>query len=188
MADDDTPDDGPARCEAITAKGSQCLKRALPNGDRCAHHMFVVPGRPSKLTPVITQQVVEAVLEGNYRETAAQMIGVSKRTLYNWIARGEEHVDSDRVPPSEALYVDFLHALKSAEAYAESLLLRHASSGGFGWQAPMTVLERKYPDRWGRRDTHKVEHSGSVKHDLQSMPVSELEALASGLAAKRSAA
>lgn len=185
MADDEPENDRPARCTGITAKGTQCQKHAIPNGEKCAHHSFSVPGRPGKLTDQITTQIVEIVLEGNYRETAAQIVGVNKTTLYRWIARGEEHDSDGKVPAGEQIYVDFCHALKSAEAYAEALLLRHASSGGFGWQAPMTVLERKYPNRWGRRDTHKVEHSGTVKHDLESMSDEQLRELADGLDAKR---
>lgn len=167
------------RCTGKTAGGKPCRGRPLPGTTRCWHHSFKVPGRPSKLTPELVEQIIDAVLEGAYIETAAQAAGIGKTTLYRWLRRADdveartleqlEDADLednaevavyDAVNPAEWVYLDFRHALKSAEAYAELELLRRTTRGGLGWQAYMTVLERRHPARWSRRE--RVTHDGAV--------------------------
>lgn len=172
--DDETP--RPPRCTGRTANGQRCTRNAEEGSTRCRQHSFVVPGRPTKLTPELKEQIVWTVLEGNYLNVAAQAAGVSYRTLARWLERADDveakalemvDPDADELPdlyelvdPREWVYLDFRHALKSAEAFAETELLRQARAGGFGWQAPMTVLERRQPTRWKRREVH--EHEGEV--------------------------
>jgi hypothetical protein len=178
MARDHDHDNERPRCTGITAGGTRCAKRAIEGTDRCAHHSFRIPGRPTKLTPDVTRTIIAAVLEGNYLETSAQLAGVTPRVLHKWRQRADdleavalEHVDQDLdddvdlyslVDPAEWVYLDFVHALKSAEAYAEARLLRQAQAGGFGWQAQMTVLERRHPTRWGRRAVLDHTHHGEL--------------------------
>lgn len=164
MADDDA--ERRVQCSAITANGTRCRKLALPGATKCAHHSFRVPGRPSKLTAELIERILDPVLAGAYLEVAAQAVGVSRGSLYGWKRRAEdleaaarEHMTADdaetRVydltPPEQWVYLDFLHALKSAEAYSEIDLLGRVRSAGLGWQAFATILERRFPDRWGRR-------------------------------------
>lgn len=173
MADKKGPP--PPKCSAKKADGRPCRNTPQPNSTRCWHHSFKVPGRPTKLDVDLTQRILDAVLEGNYLETAAQAAGIGKTTLYRWLRRGDdaealvaEHLDEDQagadayehLDPAEWPYLDFRHALKSAEAFAETELLRRTITGGRGWQAYMTVLERRHPERWGRRD--RVMHEGAV--------------------------
>lgn len=163
MADDERP-----RCTGRTAQGRPCRNMPLPGTSRCWAHSFRVPGRPSKLTPAIQEAIVLLVLEGNYLETAAQSVGVSERTLHRWLRRADdveakalEHVTDDDGPvdlyslvdPAEWTYLDFRHALKSAQAWAETELVRTVRNYAVigGWQAFMTILERLHPTRWGRR-------------------------------------
>jgi hypothetical protein len=164
-----------AYCSAKTASGRPCNRTPLRGTTRCWSHSFKVPGRPTKLTADIQERILDAVLEGNYLEVAAQAVGVNKTTLYRWLRKADEleakaleHFD-DELPepgdlyqhtdPADWVYLDFRHALKSAEAFSETDLLRRASAGANGWQAPMTVLERRHPSRWRRRDTttHELE-------------------------------
>lgn len=166
-------------CTGKRADGRPCRQAPMPGTTRCWHHSFRVPGRPRKLTPDLSERIIDAVLEGNYLETAAQVAGVNKTTLYRWLRRGDdleaialEHIDDDDVEladvyeltdPDDWVYLDFRHALKSAEAYAETELLRQARAGAPGWQAPMTVLERRHPRKWGRRDATKVTVEGELE-------------------------
>lgn len=167
------------KCTGKRADGRPCKQVPVEGTTRCWHHSFKVPGRPSKLTPELTERVVDAILVGAYLETAAQAVGITPRTLYRWLERGDdaeaaalEHFDSTDTPgledlyehldPAEWAYLEFRHALKSAEAFAELELLRKVQ-GGHGrqpWTAYMTVLERKAPARWGRR--LEVKHDGNV--------------------------
>lgn len=183
-----------AKCKAKTASGAPCRNNAKNDGDFCGAHSGNI-GRPSKLilTPDVGLRIIEMVKAGNYAKVAAQAAGITERTFYNWIALGEEHIESaeqgDPLPESLQLYVDFLQSLKEAEAIGETLLVMDVLTRGTGWQAPMTVLERKYPQRWGRREHVDVNHSGAVKHtvgvDLPDGDAEDLHALADQLADRR---
>lgn len=166
------------RCTGRTKEGTRCTKPADVGSTRCKLHPYKLRGRPSKLTVELTAELVWLILEGNYIETAAQAIGVDKSTLYRWLRRAEEalamaeeqvsngdellgdkvynHTDPDDWP-----YIDFRHALKSAEAFAETELVRSVRWPSTApWQAFATLLERRHPSRWKRREA--VEHEGEV--------------------------
>ncbi len=103
-------------------------------------------GAPSTLAdPHTVQQFLAAIADGNYRETAARLAGISKQTFYNWLKRAE-HGDEAAIA--------FVDALEKAEATAEAGLVanvRRASTQPQFWAAGMTLLERKSPEKWGRR-------------------------------------
>lgn len=170
----DEREDNVRRCTARTAAGARCRRNAEEGSTRCSQHAYKARGRPSKLTPELTDEVVWLILEGNYIEVACQAVGISKSTFHNWqrrgaeaMARAEEQVETTEdlagdklynvLDPSEWVYVDFLHALKTAEAFAETELLRQARPGFPGWQAPMTILERRFGMRWRRRESVELE-------------------------------
>lgn len=181
MSDDRT--ERVPRCSATTGKGTRCTKRALPGASRCAHHSWTIPGRPTKLTAELVTQIIDSVLKGAYLETAAQVAGIDKVTLYRWLRRADdvtaralEHAppgDVDvytLVDPAEWVYLDFRHALKAAEAYSEVMLLERVRGAGDGWQAFMTILERRHPARWGRRQV--LDHT--VKGEVEQRTKVEL--------------
>jgi transposase-like protein len=170
----------PARCTGKRADGRPCRNTPLEGTTRCWHHSFRVPGRPSKLNADVQERILDAVLEGAYLETAAQAAGVSKAALYRWLRRADEaeakaleHLTDaaaddpaqlyEVTDPADWPYLDFRHALKTAEAFAELELIRKTTRpvGGQPWAAYMTVLERRWPDRWRRRD--HVTHGGEVE-------------------------
>lgn len=104
------------------------------------------PGRPPILNDTDKVQILLAALrDGNYRETACKLAGISKQTLYNALKRAEA---------GDEQAILFVDALEKAEALAESETVgnvRSASKLPQFWAAGMTWLERKSPDRWGRR-------------------------------------
>lgn len=58
------------------------------------------PGRPTKLTPAIQAQIVDAIANGHYDVTAAAMAGIGRSTFYQWIARGEAEA-TDPINPDQ---------------------------------------------------------------------------------------
>ncbi len=112
-------------------------------------------GRPTKLNKDITEKLVQAISEGNYYEAACAYAGIDYRTFRNWMNEGEQSKDGE--------YFQFFHAIKKAEAEAELKMVqawqKHIPNN---WQAIATFMERRYPDRWGRKDRSQVEHSGGV--------------------------
>lgn len=102
-------------------------------------------GRPTKLTAEVQERIVHAVRAGNYMETAAAHAGVHKDTLYEWLKRGRAE--------TQGAYRAFSDALEKALADAEMRDVATISAAGVeNWQAAAWRLERKYPDRWGRKD------------------------------------
>lgn len=106
-------------------------------------------GRPSDIGSESTvQQFLEAVGDGNYIETAAKLAGLSKVSVYEWLKRAQSN------EPGNDAFKAFANALEKAEARAEAKMLanvRRASELPQFWAAGMTVLERRHPDRWGKR-------------------------------------
>ena len=103
-------------------------------------------GRPSLLNDSDKVHVLLAsIRDGNYRETAIRQAGIAKQTFYNWLKQAEHGNDAA---------MRFVDALEKAEADAESETVRNvrnASKLPQFWAAGMTWLERKSPDKWGRR-------------------------------------
>ncbi len=122
-------------------------------------------GRPTKLTPEVRDRIVQAIKAGNYMETAAAYAGISKDTLYTWLRRGASEADG--------AYAEFAAAVDQALASAETrdvALIGQAAEKE--WQAAAWRLERKFPDRWGRRYKHEVEATagrGSLEGLLEQL-------------------
>jgi len=103
-------------------------------------------GRPSVIGDQETiHEFFEAVEAGNYIETAAELAGISTETLRQWRLRAEA---------GEEPFTAFIATLKRLERRAEAKAVANVRAAGRKpqfWAAEMTFLERRHPDRWGRR-------------------------------------
>lgn len=134
-------------------------------------------GRPTKLTSEVQHRIVQAIQAGNYMETAAAYAGINKSTLYLWLKRGareKERLEKNsraRMRKAEAPYVKFSNAVEKALAEAEMrdvMIIGKAASEQ--WQAAAWRLERKFPQRWGRR----VAIEDAKKRDSAKGAITEL--------------
>lgn len=101
-------------------------------------------GRPEKLTPALQQKIVDAIRMGAYIETAAAYAGIRKSTFYDWLRKGAS--------AKRGKYREFSDAIEKALAESEMRDLEViAQASKENWQAAAWRLERKFPDRWGRR-------------------------------------
>lgn len=132
-------------------------------------------GRPTKLTPRLRKRLLDLIAQGAYVEQAARAVNIAPSTFYAWKERGEA---------GEQPYAEFLEALRAREALAETEcvgLLRAA--GETDWRAVAALMERRWPDRWGRRREadHRVEVVGAVpggqSRDLSRLTVDERRTL-----------
>jgi transposase len=105
-----------------------------------------MPPEP-KLTPEVIERVALVVRAGGTFEVAAAVAGVSERTLYDWMHRG----DPARAAGRDALHRQLRAAVEAARAERETILVaqmtRAASRGS--WRAAAWLLERQFPSRWG---------------------------------------
>jgi hypothetical protein len=107
-------------------------------------------GRPSKLTTAVCERILTNMRAGVSGEIAAQAEGVSRTTFYAWKAKGERQ--------AQGIYRDFLDGVKRAEAEVElSCATIVCQAMPTTWQAAAWMLERRWPQRWGRNDRLELE-------------------------------
>ena len=94
-------------------------------------------GRPISLTPDIAKRIFDAVSIGATKEIAAGYAGVSARTIYKWLSRGEE---------GEEPFCQFLQDYKMAEAKGAIKHLGKITQAAHEgtWQASAWILERRH--------------------------------------------
>jgi hypothetical protein len=110
--------------------------------------------RPTKLTPEVKDRIIAAIRAGNYADAAARSAGISPATYYRWMKRGEA--------AKQGIQRDFFDDVRRAEGEAEVhavAVIRKAMPSD--WRAAAHYLERRYPDRWRRRES--IEHEGSQR-------------------------
>jgi len=139
-------------------------------------------GRPEKLTPKIQDEIIKVIRSGNYIETACAYVGINKTTFYDWLRKGareKDRVESNpraRVKKDLKKYVDFSNEVEKALAHAE---IRDVAIIGKAaekeWQAAAWRLERKFPDRWGRKDKYALEHTGKEGGPIETSHTEELD-------------
>jgi len=110
-----------------------------------------MPRRPkkTKLTDDIIERLCVAIRMGNYLDTACQFAGISLKQFDEWYRLGEE---------GHKKYVKLYEEVNKAEREAEYRIVEmwynHLKND---WRACRAFLERRFPDRWGERNTSVLE-------------------------------
>jgi hypothetical protein len=124
--------------------------------------------KPTKLTPEVQRRICDAIGVGATYEYAAAYGGVHYDTLNQW----------RKTKPA------FSEALESAEAGAVvALLAKIQQAAGEGtWQAACWILERRFPDAYGRagrpaaQEQEALELEPYVRRRAREMGLDEEEA------------
>ncbi len=110
-------------------------------------------GRPSKLTSEVKARLVQAIEAGNYYEAACGYAGITYTTFRNWMIKGEN--------AKSGKYREFFEAITRAETVAEvRMVAQWQQHMPEDYRAIRDFLERRFPDRWGRKDKVQQEISG----------------------------
>lgn len=138
-------------------------------------------GRPSKFTKAVREVLIEAARKGNYATVGAQLAGISITTYKRWVDEGYTYFvameDGTRLKPRERELALFVRDLLQAEAESEVGLLEDVRDQVKSqWAAGMTILERRHPSRWKRRD--QTELVGAGGGPIEVKPVDTPERLA----------
>lgn len=130
----------------------------------------------SLLTPDLSARICQSLRAGAYMKDCAAREGLAERTVYDWIARGEEAIatlgDEIRDPRhAEWPYVQFTQSVQEARAGARIQAVATIMQAIQGrparrwtdekgehetteirpdWRAAVTYLERTDPEAWGR--------------------------------------
>ena len=130
--------------------------------------------RPTKLNQQSHDKICQALRAGNNRPASAAYGGVTYQTFLNWLKRGRESLDQLQLPEtiedSEIAYAKFFEGVQKAEGHAEvgavAIIQKAAREGISGqWQAAAWWLERKFPDKWGRRE--RIEKRDPIGEKIQ---------------------
>lgn len=162
-----------ASCSTLSVR---IAKRTTSDDNRTMSGKRNVGGRPGKLTEELSEGIVASIRRGNYIETAANINGVSKPSVFAWMKKGREQ--------KNGIYRRFLDALLKAQSEFEAEMLgivdMHAHKD---WRAAAWRLEHMRPRRFAQKA--KIEHTGKgggpiQTAELSSMTDEQLEAIARG--------
>ena len=117
----------------------------------------VIKGRPTILSFELIKELYKVISAGVYTKQACNFLGISQRSYYSWMATAEKDEDQGR----ETIYTHFMHTMKKAQDIAEIYAINEIQKAAkHTWQAAAWYLERKAPDRWGRKDS--IQYSGEI--------------------------
>ena len=120
-------------------------------------------GRNTKLTRELQDRLLQSILADNYFETACWFCGITPKTGYNWLNKGDK--------TKSGIYHDFFIAFHKAEAIAEVGDIAYIKAGKENWQSRAWIRERRNMDRWGKRE--RVEHTGMNGGPIQYQDASD---------------
>jgi len=163
-------------CTATTASGKQCRNPAAVGHDRCVSHIGLV-GRKTKLDDELTGRLVALLRAGNYIVVACRAVGIGGTTYKQWMARGRSGKAADEP------YRSFRERVEVARAEGEAVLAAEiAKAARSSWAAAAWLLERQYPERWGRVSVRVREEAAPpepvVNTDDFTDPFAEVDELA----------
>ena len=112
-----------------------------------------------KLNKRVCETICEGLRKGNYVTTCCRAVGISQRTYYNWKKKGEE---------GEEPYATFLQKVDEAEAEGEMAMMEiiHDNAISGNWLSSAWVLERKYPNRFGKRERMELQTDNDFKLEI----------------------
>jgi hypothetical protein len=96
--------------------------------------------------------------KGYSKADVSRRAGLHADTIFAWLKDGRE----DKHPLLTRFALLYERAAAHYNAHMVDMVTQAATSGAPNtWQAAMTLLERRDPANWGRRDTTKIEHEGA---------------------------
>ena len=117
-------------------------------------------GRPASEDAVY--RVLEGIKAGMSYEGACGVARVTYNTFLNWRKRGEVETSGK--------YFKFFQELRYAEAIAEAEMLKKLKEDpDTKWVA--WRLERRFPDRWGKKEQVKQEITGKDGGPVESVVI-----------------
>lgn len=103
--------------------------------------------RPTSLNDLVSQAICNAIADGNTRQCACALAGVSYASMKGWMVRGRK---------GEEPYATFLAKLEKADALAEAPMVEKIRGGGQGWQGALAWLQYRRRTTW-RKPPQPVE-------------------------------
>ena len=104
------------------------------------------------------ERLLQAVRKGLTIDDACAYAGIVKQTYYNWLNKDVESIKDDE---ERKKFVQFLQDIKKAQSecqmYCLDFIMKDKS-----WQSKAWLLERRFPDRWAKKDMTINENNEKV--------------------------
>lgn len=116
---------------------------------------------PKKLTKEVCEAICDGLRKGNYVTTCCRAVGISTATYYLWKRKGEKGLEP---------YKTFLDKVSENEAIGEMLHLEiiHDNALSGNWLSSAWLLERKYPQRFGKREQMALQTDNDFKLEIST--------------------
>ena len=115
-------------------------------------------GRKTKLQDDIQHRLISAIEKGLTIVDACEYAGISEKTYYNWLNKNTDEIKDEE---ERKKFVQFLQDVKKAQSecqmYCLDFIMKDKS-----WQSKAWVLERRFPDRWAKKDMTINENNEKV--------------------------
>jgi len=118
-----------------------------------------------KLDDDIILKLSGYIRKGSYAVTACKCCMVNEATFYNWIKEAEEH-EKLGLDETTSLPVKLRKSIEKAQADCEhelASMIKETALEKREWLPAMTFLERRHPERWGRKDRLQVDETKRVE-------------------------
>lgn len=131
-------------------------------------------------TPEVRKILLAAVRDGEYMTSACRKARIGEPTLRHWLTIGEaaqkaieeaaiKGEEAPELSEQEAEFVQFYLDVYQAEGVSEGEGVKEVRTAGRdgNWVATMTWMERRFPQRWKKRE--QTEHvgpgGGPIQHE-----------------------
>jgi hypothetical protein len=128
----------------------------------------------SRLNEDIVANAEALVRRHLHVEAMAEVIGVSERTFYRWLAEGRKErkrrIKGESPNDAKDLNVRLLAAFDKGMAEAHGDLVEAIQTAGRDpktWQASAWMLERRWPLRWGKKESEQLAKLDKQMHELE---------------------
>jgi hypothetical protein len=134
--------------------------------------------RPSKMTKELQQQIGENVALGLTYALAAAASGITYQTLNDWMQKGKNAKSGEH-------YEFYKHIQKcNADAALKCLQrLKDAAEAGNS-QMCMWILERRFPNDYGRREYRKINAVSENKNENINIIITDADGIRQQILAK----
>jgi hypothetical protein len=134
--------------------------------------------RPSKLTDEIQQRIGDNISLGLTYSLAAELAGVTYKTLNEWMNRGKTE--------NSGKYYQFAQHIKKCNAEGARKLLEklNDSANAGNCQVCMWILERRFPEDFARRQYRKMNVISENKNENVEIIVKDTDAIRNEILAK----
>lgn len=134
--------------------------------------------RPCKLNPRVKKIILEGLRLGNYFSTVCEAAGISYLTYTGWMKRGKD---------GEEPFQSFLIDVKKAISDAEVRLVKVIDSASLKeWTAAAWLLERRMPEKFGRRDNVSINDGKpldvNIHEEKKLLIIAKIESVAGRMA------